>query len=390
MKQVFVTGDNIISSLGFTSDENFRNLKAGRTGISLQNDPVLSPSTLPLSVVDSQSLEERFATFLAETGRGADPGSFTRLEQLVILSIHEATRTSGMNFRDNRLLFILSTTKGNIHLLEEKYRLVFDHKRLYLWELARVVQRFFGFANTPIVISNACISGVLALAAGTRQLRTGVYDQVIVTGADLISEFVISGFQSFQSLSPTACKPYDISRDGLTLGEGCGTILLSTEPLSDDSARITVSGSASTNDANHISGPSRTGEELAFCMTRALDESGLVAGEIDFISAHGTATPFNDEMESKAIALSGLLDVPVNSLKGYWGHTLGAAGVIESVATIHCMKEDTLVASAGFGSLGVPEPIRVITRTEHANLVTSLKTASGFGGCNAAIVFRRV
>lgn len=152
---------------------------------------------------------------------------------------------------------------------------------------------------------------------------------------------------------------------------------------------MTVGGGSSTNDANHISGPSRTGEELALAMKNAMAESGLHPEDISFISAHGTATPFNDEMESKAITIAGLSGTPVNSFKGFWGHTLGAAGVIESAASIGMLKKGMLIRSAGFETLGVPENINVISSNSMADLTSCLKTASGFGGCNAAIIFNR-
>ena len=254
--------------------------------------------------------------------------------------------------------------------------------------MADVIGSFFGFVNRPVVVSNACISGVLALSTAARMIDAGLYDHVVVAGGDLLSEFVISGFLSFQALSPEPCKPFDIARNGLSLGEGCGTIVLSS--IFKKSTSITVSGSAITNDANHISGPSRTGEELALAIVRTLNEATLNPEEVNFVSAHGTATLYNDEMESKALGIVGLDPVPVNSFKGYWGHTLGAAGVIESVATIRSMESNLLFSSAGFDEPGVPVHLNVIKRNIRTPLQNCIKIASGFGGCNAAIVFRKI
>jgi len=388
MKEIYITGDNIISSLGFTTEENFALLESGVSGIRECTDQSLSPSPLLLSQVDNFSLEERFALMLMEMSKSNAPGSYTRLEKMMILSVYDATRNLPLDLRSPKLLFILSTTKGNIQLLEEKYRLVFDHKRVFLWELARVIASFFGFSNPPLIISNACISGVVALNMGARHLRSGKYTHAVITGGDMLSEFVIAGFQSFQSISSSPCKPYDISRDGLSLGEACGTIILS-DTAPEKGPAIGVLGGAITNDANHISGPSRTGEELGMAMQVAMEESGLQPADISLISAHGTATPYNDEMESKAITCARLNAVPVNSLKGYWGHTLGAAGVIECVASARSLATGTLIGTKGFDTLGVPEPINVIKETSHTSLQTCLKTASGFGGCNAAIILQK-
>jgi 3-oxoacyl-[acyl-carrier-protein] synthase-1 len=389
MNEVFIAGDNIISSLGFTTDENVKGIEQGVTGIKMVADNTLFPSPVPLSLVNTVLLEEMFLTVSGSTGKSASSGKFTRLEKLFILSVHDAIRNLPLDPADPRTLFILSTTKGNIDLLEERNKGHFDGKRIYLWEMARVVRDFFSFRNTPVVVSNACISGVIAIIVSMRYLRMGLYENAVVTGGDIVSEFVISGFQSFQSLSPEPCRPYDANRNGLSLGEGCGTIVLTTGK-SLPVLPVKVTGGAVTNDANHISGPSRTGEELALSMIRTLGEAQLSPGNVGFINAHGTATPFNDEMESKALTIAGLKDVPVNSYKGSWGHTLGAAGVIESVASVHAMLRNILPGTTGFSSLGVPEPIHVIAETRKSEIGNCLKTASGFGGCNASILFQKI
>ena len=179
------------------------------------------------------------------------------------------------------------------------------------------------------MVSNACTSGVLAIITGARLIRAGLFDNVVINGTDILSEFVLSGFNSFKSLSTGPCRPFDKTRDGLSLGEGSGTIILTANPyLSNNSVHIVAGEGFSTNDANHISGPSRTGEGLFLAINRLMKKTNV---SIDYISAHGTATPFNDEMESIAITRAGLQSVPVNGFKGYWGHTLGAAGIIESI-----------------------------------------------------------
>ncbi len=389
MRPIYIAGDNIITSLGFTTSANMEALMAGRIGIHITSDPHLFPSSLPLSLVDSGILEEQFMAVLKHYQKKTDSSSFTRLEKFLIISIHDAIKELPYKFQDQKTLFVLSTTKGNIDLLEERNRALFPHRRIYLWELARIITDFYGFSNPPLIISNACVSGIIALMTAFRYLSSGMYDQAIVTGGDILSEFVIAGFQSFQSLSPTPCRPYDALRDGLSLGEGAGTMVLTSKMEKSSPIGIKITGAATSNDANHISGPSRTGEELGFAMLNAMKEANLSPADIGFVNAHGTATPFNDEMESKAIALAGLLDTPVNSFKGYWGHTLGAAGMIESVASVQSLRDQMLIRSAGFESLGVPEPIHVIANNEKREITSFLKSASGFGGCNAAIIFEK-
>ncbi|MEN8225154.1 MAG: beta-ketoacyl synthase, partial [Bacteroidota bacterium] len=148
-------------------------------------------------------------------------------------------------------------------------------------------------------------------------------------------------------------------------------------------------GGAGSNDANHISGPSRTGEGLQIAIRHSLEFSGVSTDVIDSISAHGTATDHNDEMEAKAFNSAGLATVPINSFKGYIGHTLGGAGIIESAISLQSMKKNILFRSAGYHEKGVSKEINVINKTENKEINTCLKTASGFGGSNAAVVFQK-
>jgi 3-oxoacyl-[acyl-carrier-protein] synthase-1 len=150
-----------------------------------------------------------------------------------------------------------------------------------------------------------------------------------------------------------------------------------------------VLSGAVSNDANHISGPSRTGDELCNCIKQSLSDANLSPDDIDFISAHGTATLYNDEMESKAIAAAQLTAPPVNSLKAFYGHTLGAAGLIESIISLESLMQNTVIPTKGFEEMGVSKHINICDKIINAPLQHCLKTASGFGGCNAAVIFSK-
>jgi len=243
-------------------------------------------------------------------------------------------------------------------------------------------------SNKPLLVSNACISGLLALLMGLRLIQSGRYENAVIAGCDVITKFILSGFQSFMAVSAYPCKPFDAERDGVTLGEGAATVILSSQKKY--ASDIKLAGGSVSNDANHISGPSRTGEELALAINNALNNAQISALDIDFISAHGTATIYNDEMEAKAISLANMESVPVNSLKGNFGHTLGAAGLIESVISIHSLNENIVLPTKNFNSPGVSKPINICCTLQTAALKNCLKTASGFGGCNAALVFSKI
>jgi len=385
MHDVYVSGENVITSLGFTIEENIENIRNDVTGVRLRGDKKLFPEDFFASIIDSQQLDREFHS-------PEHKPDFTRFEKIMICSAEKAlAENTHIDASSEKTIFVISSTKGNIDLLEEDKKILFEPDRVYLWKSAEIIAEYFGNKNKPVVISNACVSGVLAISTASEMLRSGWYNHAVVIGGDIVTEFVVSGFQSFKSLSFGPCKPFDLNRDGLNLGEGAGTILMTTRKEAlPKGAIIKVLGGACNNDANHISGPSRTGEGLMLAVTRAMKNSGLTAEQIDFISAHGTATPYNDEMESKAFSAAGLCHVPLNSLKGYFGHTLGAAGIIESAIAIQGMKQNILFKTMGYSELGVTEKISVVDRLTEKTQKYIVKTASGFGGCNAAVILEKL
>lgn len=377
MKDVFVISENIITSLGFDTEENVNNIKNYKTGICKLEKSEFWTEPFFVSLINTERLNQEFAKI-------SDGKEYTRFEKLCILSASKALKNTSIDVKSKETIFIISTTKGNIDLLKNSQD--FEEDRVYIDKAASFISSFFNNPNTPIVVSNACISGVLAINTAKRLISAGLYKNAVVVGGDIITEFVVSGFQSFKSLSFGPCKPFDASRDGLSMGEGASTIILSSETKS----KIRVLEGASANDANHISGPSKTGEGLYIAIKKSLKNSKVDATEIDYISAHGTATPYNDEMEAIAIGRAGLLDSFVNSYKGYFGHTLGAAGLAESVLAIYSLKNNFLFASLGFENKGVSEDLKVIEKHNEVKLNKILKIASGFGGCNASIIFDKI
>ncbi len=377
MKNVFVASGNILSPIGLTAAENFSQLKKSISGVKKQMDQDIS-------------IDPFYASLFGKGDTSIFPGNqnpLTRFEQLLVASIENALENTTINPADSNTVLIISSTKGNISLLETEAFSEDLGRRISLHSSAKLVCEYFNFTNQPIIISHACISGVLAIITGMRMIQRGQYDHAVIVGADVISKFVMSGFQSFQAVSDDYCQPFDAERKGINLGEAAGTIMLSSDHKF--SQGIKVSGGSISNDANHISGPSRTGEELKQAIVNAMMEANVSPTEIDFVSAHGTATIFNDEMEAKALTMAHLERVPVNSLKGYYGHTLGAAGIIESIVSIFSMQENLILPTMGFHQLGVTMPINVNNTFNHTPLKNCLKTASGFGGCNAAVVYSK-
>ena len=376
MTEIFVSSDNIVSPIGLTTGENFSQLKNRVTGVKLNDDKGMSDHPFQAALFADENFYSDHSTT-----------SYTKFEKLLIASISGALAGTAISPSDKKTVLIISSTKGNISLLETEAPSAALNKRISLNTSAQLVAGHFQFANKPVVISNACISGMLAILTGMRLIQSGQYDHAVVAGADVISKFVLSGFQSFQAVSQLPCRPFDAARDGINLGEGAGTVILTSNR--DHSSGIKAAGGSVSNDANHISGPSRTGEELYIAIRKALQAAAIAASDIGFISAHGTATIYNDEMEAKAIGLADLQEIPVNSLKGYYGHTLGAAGLIESIISIQSLKEELLIPTRGFENIGVSQPVNVCSALNKTLAHHFLKTASGFGGCNAAMVFSK-
>jgi len=369
--RVSIAGYSIVSPYGIGAEKTFQSVLEGNSMVQLNSDAELSP--IPTYV--SKFSEELFETIQIP--------NFTRLESMMIKSIEEACQQSKANLENKNTLLVISTTKGNVDLLEAENHKGFEKKRTYLSEIGNQIQSYFRAQNKPIVISNACISGGCSIELANDLLQTERYQNVVVCGGDVLSEFVLSGFRSFHALSDHRSMPYDKNRVGINLGEAAATIVLSTEVKSD----VELLSAASSNDANHISGPSRTGEGLFMAVQNALKLASIQPDEISYISAHGTATNYNDEMESIAFGRCSLSETPLNSFKGYFGHTLGAAGVIESVMAIQCLEQNKLIKSLGYSEHGVSEPLKVIKMTDSKELKFILKTGSGFGGGNNALIF---
>lgn len=372
---VTVIAHNIVSPLGLTSEENYAAVKSGKTALRHYDGTFGLPTPFVASLFGDFTFNKT-------------PLS-TRFETMVMESVRRAIAKTDIDVRSERVAFILSTTKGNVELLaNEDTR---DDEREYPGSAAESIANAVGFASMPIVVCNACISGLAAIILGQRLIDSGAYDYAVVAGGDCQSAFTISGFQSFKALSPVECCPFDKNRQGLNLGEAAATIVLARENLcctADGRKGLwRVGCNAIRNDANHISGPSRTGEGSYRAMLRAVE--GTSVDDLAFVNVHGTATMYNDEMESIALERAGLSAVPVNALKGYYGHTLGAAGIMECIISMQAVDDGNIVATRGYKEKGVSGNITVNAVNTPTHKQCFAKLMSGFGGCNAAAVFSK-
>lgn len=369
---VYKIADNIFSPMGETTNQNYQKVKSGHSAImhysSLWNIP--EPFSASLFNNDQNTLFSR--------------DGFTRFESIVVKSVESALNEVQIDLTKDDVVLILSTTKGNIDCLHEGSS---EDTAIYPIESAKRICREIGLKTEPIVVCNACISGASAIILGTRLLELDCYKYAIVCGADVLNPFIISGFQSLKAIAEFDCKPFDIERLGLNLGEAASTIILSSDQNIIKQNKWHISAGVIRNDAFHISSPSKNGEGAYKTLNTIIN--GVDINNLAVINAHGTATMFNDQMESVAIDRAGLSYVPVNALKGYFGHTLGAAGILETILTMKSIDDHVVLGTRGFEEIGVSGNIKVLSESEHTDKDSFVKMISGFGGCNASILLSK-
>ncbi|MDR0228210.1 MAG: beta-ketoacyl synthase [Flavobacteriaceae bacterium] len=372
MKKIYVKASTCLSSLGETKEQTWQAIQEGKSGIK-KIEQLGFIENIYAGQISDEVIEQAW-------NKLGYTVSFTRLEKM--LSIVLAPLIAKQQPTANDIL-VLASTKGNIAALADAGATEAD--------LNIMIQRIadlFGFSTKPIIVCNACVSGILAVSVAKRMMQMEQCQSAYIIAGDELTPFVVSGFNSFQAMSSEPCKPFDSNRSGVSLGEATAAVLLSTE--ADEETNFEIVGEAAIADANHISGPSRIGEGLYLSIQNAMKEANITASQIDLVSAHGTATNYNDEMESIAFDRCGLATVPTHSLKGYFGHTLGAAGLLEQVMVMESMLHNTLIVSKGFEHLGVSRPLNIITASEKQPIRFALKTASGFGGSNTALLIAKI
>lgn len=373
--------DSIVSPLGYNSDENYNNVLECNSKLVLHEGLWNIPEPFVGSLFDDDELN-----YISNNNINSNI-VYTKFEKIMILSALQALNKVDINPSSDKVIFIISSTKGNVELLDSKPQNI-PYKRVLLGESAQLVCNYFKNPNTPIIVSNACISGACAQLIASRLLNTGKYNYAIVIGADVQSKFIVSGFQSFKALSLKQCKPFDQERDGLNVGEAAGTIIYQNKQVREIKPTDWIlSDGAIKNDANHISGPSRTGEGSYRALKKITNT--IDVSKLGLINVHGTATPYNDEMESIAIERAGLSNIPINALKGYYGHTMGAAGIIETILSQMALDNNIILGTRGFSSLGVTHKINVVESCIKTDKKQFVKLLSGFGGCNVALLFKQ-
>jgi 3-oxoacyl-(acyl-carrier-protein) synthase len=375
--EVVIGGCGAISAVGCGLEPLLAALKNNSSGLR------------PLEKFNSPRFQSNVVGAAPRNFDDDNPAWFLATEALK--QAHAAANETLRKIPVERIGLVLSTTKANIEALERisENRPCSETARRHLQADLLAVDLAKQFdARGPIqTVSVACVSGLIAISQGAKLIRRGEADAVLVVGVDCLSEFVAAGFTALKALDPLGCRPFDAARCGLSPGEAGAAIILARKDFAPNGS-IKIRGFGGSNDANHLTGPSRDGSGLAQAIRVALKSASLSPGEIDFVHAHGTGTSYNDAMESLALnTIFGEACPPVSGSKGMLGHTLGAAGVIETICCVLAMQNNFLPGTPRL-TVAAEGALNNLVRESRfdAHVKNVLKLNTGFGGMNGALI----
>jgi 3-oxoacyl-[acyl-carrier-protein] synthase I len=257
------------------------------------------------------------------------------------------------------------------------------------YSLAGFVAHYLGLTGPSLVVSSACSSSAKVFANAVRMMAAGVCDAAVVGGVDSLCLSTLYGFNSLGLVSRFPCRPYDADRDGISVGEGAGFVLIERATAANASDAILLLGVGESSDAHHMSTPHPEGLGAKLAMQRALDSAGLQASDIDYINLHGTATKSNDASEGKAVADVFGNSVACSSTKGWTGHLLGAAGITEAIIAMLAVKHGFIPGSVNTQKLDSAMTIDYRIENGAAKVERVLSNSFGFGGSNCSLVLGR-
>jgi 3-oxoacyl-[acyl-carrier-protein] synthase I len=257
------------------------------------------------------------------------------------------------------------------------------------FSLGDFVQRYLHLRGPAFVVSSACSSSAKVFGNAARMIAAGMCDAAVVGGVDSLCLTTLYGFNSLGLVSRAPCRPYDVNRDGISIGEGAGFALLEKAAARPVSDAIMLLGVGESCDAYHMSTPHPEGMGAALAMRRALDSAGCKPDDIDYINLHGTATKTNDASEDKAVFEMFGGETPCSSTKGATGHLLGAAGITEAIISILAIKNDLIPGSLHTQNIDPALKSKYLLENQHARLARVLSNSFGFGGSNCSLILGR-
>jgi 3-oxoacyl-(acyl-carrier-protein) synthase len=388
---VRITGVGVVSAIGLTVEENLASLRSGKSGIApvkyldekreLLAGEVKASNEELINRLNTGSLPISRTSLLGLAAARQAWGN-TQLNSELKTGIISATSVGGMDVSEKFYTDYLSGSNPDYQLLK-------CHDSGSTTERIAAEMGISGYINT---LSTACSSGINAIMLGSRLIRQGKLDRVLVGGTDALAKFTISGFRSLMIYDDQWCRPFDESRTGLNLGEGAAFLLLENEKSIERSGNRTicfVSGYANAADAYHQTASSPDGKGATLAIQNAISKAGIKPGEISYINAHGTGTKNNDLSESVALKNIFGENVPLfSSTKPYTGHTLAAAGAIESVFSVLAIQHNLIYPNLNYTNPIAETGLEPVTSLlTDRNITSVLSNSFGFGGNNSSIVF---
>jgi 3-oxoacyl-[acyl-carrier-protein] synthase-1 len=395
MNPLALTRFTATSAIGRGLDETLAALRAERSGLAPCSFETVTLDTCvgEVSRVDEAPLPAPLADFECRNNRLA----------LIGLSqdgfIEAVARCAGRYGRDRLGIFLGTSTSGILET-ELAYRrrdpasgalpADFRYRGAHnTYSLGAFAQRALNLSGPAVVISSACSSSAKVFASARRAIEAGLIDAAVVGGVDSLCLTTLYGFHSLQLVSRAPCRPFDVARDGISIGEAAAFALLERPGTSLDADQVLLLGTGESSDAYHMSSPPPDGRGAAAAMRQALKAAGLAAGDIEYINFHGTGTPSNDQAEGRAVASVLGAQVPGSSTKGATGHTLGAAGALEAVICALALTHGLLPAGVNTTQVDPELPVHYLRRNRSAPLARVMSNSFGFGGSNCSLIFGR-
>ena len=305
----------------------------------------------------------------------------------------EAAVAARARYGADRIALVMGTSTSSIGATEEAYRRLLPDGRYpedlrspivhTPHSLGDFVRAALGLEGVAVTVATACSSSAKIFAQAERLMRLGLADAAIVGGVDSLCGSVLFGFNSLELVSPEPCRPFDRARRGISLGEAGGFALLER----DGEGGPWLLGYGESSDAHHMSSPHPEGFGARLAIQGALTRSGLTPDAIDYINLHGTASQKNDEVEARLVADMFPARTLASSTKGWTGHTLGAAGIVEAVITILAMDTGLVPGTLNAQELDPACGPQIRIRNESADVQFALSNSFGFGGSNCALLF---
>ncbi len=400
-RRIVVTGIGAVTPVGTDTEEAWRSLLAGKNGVG----PVESFDTSAYNVHQGAEVKgfspEGYFEHLA-------PESVGRASQLAVAAARQAVRDAGLEAAEltpERVGVAMGTTSGEpreVERFNDRYvageldRVGDEFMSLYPCHvIAGTIASELGFAGPNTMIPAACAAGNYAMAHAFDALRAGRADLMLAGGADSFSRITYTGFARLGAIAPEVCQPFDRNRKGMIPGEGAAVLVL--EPLAEALARgariyAELAGYGLSCDAHHMTGAHPEGAGAVRAMEAALQLAGIHPDEVSYVSAHGTGTPTNDRLETRAVerVFGASRRVPISSIKSMIGHTMGAASAIEGAVCALAVAEDRVPPTIHFEE---PDPECdldcVPNRSRRLPVKVAMSNAYAFGGNNASVIFKK-